>query len=124
MKLSPVDLAVARAVNLETCSKQAYLMSRNNLIPSRVERRGNDGTRSPVTLLASIQLANGEKLPCVIRDLSSTGAKLAVSRRYELPTEFNLFVRGRETQFPVRRMWQRGDHVGVKLIISMDDQLP
>lgn len=66
--------------------------------------------------LASIRLDNGEEIPCVIRDLSVSGAKLAVSARYALPAHFSIIVQGRDRAFPVRRVWRRGDLVGVTLI--------
>ena len=55
--------------------------------------------------LAVIQLDDGEEIPCVLRDLSPRGAKLAVSRRYRLPEHFVLIVHGREPPFRVRRAW-------------------
>ncbi|WP_442919052.1 PilZ domain-containing protein [Methylobacterium sp. XJLW] len=72
--------------------------------------------------LATIRFDDGEEIPCVLRDLSPTGAKLAVSRRYRLPASFYLIVHGREIAFPVRRAWQRGDLAGVMLAVKMAEQ--
>ena len=72
--------------------------------------------------LATIRLDDGEEIPCVLRDLSLTGAKLAVSRRYRLPAVFCLVVHGREVAFPVQRAWQRGDFAGVMLVTPSHEQ--
>ena len=69
--------------------------------------------------LATIRLSNGDEIPCVVRDLSATGAKLAVSQRYRLPATFALVVHGRKTAFQVRRVWQRGDFAGVALVADV-----
>lgn len=91
------------------------LVVNNSASHTPAVNRRDGGDRIPTMRLATIRLDNGEEIPCVLRDLSRTGAKLAVSRRYRLPMNFNLIVHGREAPFPVRRAWQRGDYVGVML---------
>lgn len=85
-------------------------------VPTEQDRRAG-GDRHPTLRLATIILANGEQIPCVIRDLSVTGAKLAVARRYRVPERFHLRVLGHDA-FAVERAWQRGDHVGVRLTVK------
>lgn len=85
--------------------------------PSSKERRAG-GDRRAATRFATIILEDGERVPCVIRDLSATGAKLGVARRYRLPERFLLQVKGRAPAFPVQRVWQRGDHAGVQLDVK------
>ena len=82
--------------------------------------RREGGDRIETMRLATIRLDDGEEIPCVLRDLSLTGAKLAVSRRYRLPASFSLVVHGREVVFPVRRAWQRGDYAGVTLVAAVE----
>ncbi|MFK5597947.1 PilZ domain-containing protein [Methylobacterium sp. HMF5984] len=66
--------------------------------------------------LAHITLSDGEVIHCVIRDLSVSGAKLAVARRYALPEHFDLNISGSDLPFPMRRVWRRGDFAGVMLV--------
>ena len=86
-------------------------------VPFDQERRAG-GDRHAAMRLATIILDTGEQIPCVIRDLSVTGAKLGVARRYRLPESFLLLVQGHEPAFPVRRAWQRGDQAGVRLNVK------
>lgn len=85
--------------------------------PINKDRRAG-GDRRATTRFATIILENGERIPCVIRDLSATGAKLGVARRFQLPERFLLQVKGREPAFPVQRAWQRGDHAGVQVAVG------
>jgi hypothetical protein len=56
------------------------------------------------------------KAHCVIRDLSATGAKLAVSRRLKLPQEFDLYlVQAKSTRRVIVR-WREGDFAGVEFL--------
>ena len=100
------DLSSPRPVCLVTNSSTSH---------TPVINRRDRGDRITTMRLATIRLDDGEEIPCVLRDLSQTGAKLAVSRRYRLPATFYLVVHGREVAFPVRRAWQRGDFAGVML---------
>jgi hypothetical protein len=51
---------------------------------------------------------------CVIRDLSSTGAKLGISRRVPLPPEFSVALLRTKTIRRVLLRWRRGDFAGVE----------
>ncbi len=51
---------------------------------------------------------------CVIRDLSSTGAKLGISRRVQLPPEFRVALLKTKTMRRVSLKWRRGDFAGVE----------
>ena len=82
--------------------------------PSNADAR--EGGDSIETMrLAIIRLEDGEEIPCVVRELSLTGAKLSVSHRYRLPESFDLLVRGRRGAFPVQCTWQRGNFACVVL---------
>lgn len=81
--------------------------------PPEVERRGPERRR--VLIPAIIACDEGAQYRCVVRDISETGAKLGVSRRYRLPERFRIITSGRTDGFPVRRAWQRGDYAGVML---------
>ncbi|WP_165937755.1 PilZ domain-containing protein [Methylobacterium segetis] len=68
--------------------------------------------------MATIVLEDGEQIPCVIRDMSVSGAKLSVARRFRLPEYFDLMVAGRDLTCRVRRAWRRGDFAGVSLLAA------
>ena len=76
-------------------------------------RRDND--RRGVMIPATITCPDGLEIPCILRDMSESGAKLSISQRHRLPEAFTLRVPGREHTYPVRRMWQRGDFAGIAL---------
>ena len=54
------------------------------------------------------------RTPCVIRDLSSTGAKLGIPRQVQLPTEFKVTLLKTSTTRRVLLKWRRGDFAGVE----------
>ncbi|KAB1069491.1 PilZ domain-containing protein [Methylobacterium planeticum] len=82
---------------------------------TRPEKR-KGGDRHTTMKLATILLEDGEQIPCVLRDMSVSGAKLGVARRHVLPESFALNFPGRDLTCRVRRAWRRGDFVGVTLL--------
>jgi PilZ domain len=61
-----------------------------------------------------IVITTETKVNCVIRDLSRTGAKLGISRRVKLPSEFTVALLRTKTMRRVVLRWRRGDFVGVE----------
>jgi hypothetical protein len=61
-----------------------------------------------------VVLAPDVSANCVIRDLSSTGAKLGISRRVKLPPKFKVALLKTNTMRNVVLKWRRGDFVGVE----------
>jgi hypothetical protein len=51
---------------------------------------------------------------CIIRDLSSTGAKLGVSGKVNLPAAFDLWLVKTRSRRRVLLRWRRGDFAGVE----------
>ncbi|GLS43224.1 PilZ domain-containing protein [Methylobacterium brachythecii] len=51
---------------------------------------------------------------CLLRDLSSGGARLRVSGAVPLPERFDLVVDRHETTQLVELVWRRGDEAGVR----------
>ncbi|MBA9071686.1 hypothetical protein FHR71_005472 [Methylobacterium sp. RAS18] len=72
--------------------------------------------RTPTMQLARVILPCGKRLICVIRDVSPKGAKINISRRYQLAEAFRLELFNSNKKFIVECAWRRGDYVGVKLI--------
>jgi hypothetical protein len=51
---------------------------------------------------------------CIIRDISSTGAKLGVSKKIKLPAAFDLWLVKTRSRRRVLLRWRRGDFAGVE----------
>ncbi|MER2194483.1 PilZ domain-containing protein [Methylobacterium brachiatum] len=88
-------------------------------VGATVNRR--DGERRDVLIPATIQYPDGDSVPCIVRDMSPTGAMLSVSRRHRLPLTFTLAVPGHDTSYPVRRVWQRADAAAIVLDLPGGD---
>jgi hypothetical protein len=55
--------------------------------------------------------------PCVVRDLSSTGAKITVDDPNVLPAKLRLaFARDARTGRNCEVVWRRGNSVGIKFV--------
>ena len=55
--------------------------------------------------------------PCVVRDLSSSGAKLTIDDPNTLPAKLRLaFSRDARTGRPCEVVWRRGNTVGIKFV--------
>ena len=76
------------------------------------EKRSSPRMRS---FLKGRVLFNGGQtsLECLIRDISSTGARLELSASITLPDRFDLYLPHRETTSKVHIQWRRGSQVGV-----------
>jgi len=51
---------------------------------------------------------------CVIRDLSSSGARIAVDGQFNAPQFFELLIADTGKRHPVEKRWQRGNEFGLK----------
>jgi hypothetical protein len=56
---------------------------------------------------------------CIIRDLSSTGAKLGISGKVKLPAAFDLWLLKTRSKRRVVLRWRRGDFAGVEFCQRM-----
>jgi hypothetical protein len=65
-----------------------------------------------------VVMAPDTQANCVIRDLSSTGAKLGISRRVKLPAQFKVALLSTKTVRSVVLKWRRGDFAGVEFCRS------
>jgi hypothetical protein len=55
----------------------------------------------------------GDKIPCTIRDLSTTGAALEISNPIGVPEQFTLIVPEDGLTLPCRVVWRRDFRIGV-----------
>jgi PilZ domain len=77
----------------------------------QAERRAAPRESGPFAAVA--RLYSGQSQPCVVVNLSDTGAKLALSRNGVLPKEFELTIPARNASWRVRVVWQKNRELGV-----------
>ena len=78
--------------------------------------RNKRGAPRVEVLGPALILAPDVRADCVIRDLSSTGARIAISWRIKLPQQFDvLLLKTNSTRRCIMR-WRRGDFVGVEFV--------
>jgi len=81
--------------------------------PARTVPRREE--RSPTNWIATIRLRDGTEIPCTVKDVSKSGAKIGVASAQVLPEVFMLRIIGRDFLCLVRMAWRRGDYVGVRI---------
>jgi hypothetical protein len=52
-------------------------------------------------------------MDCLVRDLSSTGARLALSETTTLPENFELYIPQKERTYRATLCWRRADGIGI-----------
>lgn len=77
--------------------------------PSFAERP----TRNETNWIGMIRTPEGIKIPCTVKDVSKTGAKIGVPASYTLPDSFMLKVVGMDFICRVKLAWRRGHFAGV-----------
>jgi hypothetical protein len=55
----------------------------------------------------------GDKYPCIVRDISSTGAALDFSELIRIPDEFTLILPDGKLKLPCRVVWRKAYRLGV-----------
>ncbi|TXM69307.1 PilZ domain-containing protein [Methylobacterium sp. WL69] len=79
------------------------------------------GRRHRVMQQGRIVLGPDTLLPCVVRDLSSAGAKIVLARPVRLPDAFDLVIAAHDLRtVAVRLRWQRGEVAGVRFATADD----
>lgn len=85
------------------------------------ERRAATRVRS--LLKGQIRFNHGmANLDCLVRNISGTGARLAISELVTLPEEFELHIPQREQTFAARLRWRRADEVGCSFDVGSLDK--
>jgi hypothetical protein len=82
--------------------------------PSENEQRAEP--RIAVPIRAAIQLRSGAELACTIRDLSPSGARIAIARTDKLPARFFLRIAGAPRPREVVLRWQEAGEAGVQFV--------
>ena len=79
----------------------------------------NEQRRAPrrnISSAGTIELDSGEHIPCMVRNLSDTGAGLEVSIRLSLPLEFHLSIELDHSRRYCAVVWCRETLVGVVFV--------
>lgn len=71
--------------------------------------------RRETNWIAVIQLTDGTEIPCTLKDVSKSGAKLGVPGSCPLPETFRFRVIGRDFVCSAKLAWRRGDYAGVAI---------
>ncbi len=71
--------------------------------------------RNPTNWIATIRLLDGTEIPCNVKDVSKSGAKVGVPASQALPPVFMLRIIGRDFLCLVRLAWRRGNYAGVRI---------
>lgn len=97
------------------CENEAFQVtdSREEQEPAQHVSRRED--RSPTNWIATIRLRDGTEIPCNVKDVSKSGAKIGVPANQVLPPVFMLRIIGRDFLCLVKLAWRRGDYAGVRI---------
>lgn len=60
-------------------------------------------------------------LPCMIRDVSETGARIAFTDKVSVPDTIELYIPQREQTLRAKVCWRRGDEVGLAFNVPVQD---
>lgn len=71
--------------------------------------------RKTTNWIAAIRLWDGTEIPCNVKDVSKSGARLGVPAYQELPDTFMLRIIGRDFLCLVKLVWRRGDYTSVSI---------
>ena len=71
--------------------------------------------RKETNWIAKIRLFDGREIATSVKDISASGARLAVPEGMDLPERFMFRVIGHDFVCAVKVAWRRGSHVGVQI---------
>jgi hypothetical protein len=74
---------------------------------------GERAPRNETNWIGLIRTFEGVEIPCTVKDVSKTGAKIGVPASYDLPESFMLKVVGKNFVCRVRLAWRRGHFAGL-----------
>jgi hypothetical protein len=78
------------------------------------ERRGE--RRQLVLKEGRVMLTDFVWVDCLVRDLSSTGARIEFERPIRLPAEFRLCIVSADLTIPATPVWQRRLEAGIRFV--------
>jgi len=105
-------LAVPRQKPLVELSQGPLLGNNDNTPPPVAERRPKG--RKRVLLTGIVAYGNGaHSFHCTFRNLSETGARLAVGSNAQFPSDFYLINIRDRVAYEAKLVWNRGTEIGV-----------
>ncbi|WP_236843030.1 PilZ domain-containing protein [Bradyrhizobium icense] len=108
--MSRHEAAQARSIFWKILTVQCYQGGISKWIIAMVETR--IAPRVRVMKPAKIDYG-GDKYPCIVRDISSTGAALDFSELIRIPNEFTLILPDDKLRLPCRVVWRKEYRLGV-----------
>jgi len=63
---------------------------------------------------AKIMLDDGNRIECIVRDISTKGARLELTAPTKTPDQFVLFIRGQNQRFHCNVVWRNENVMGVR----------
>ena len=66
--------------------------------------------------LAKIYPNSGRAVECIVRDLSTRGARLEVAVPEQVPEFFFLIIQGMSDRFQCHAVWKNGNMIGVEYL--------
>ncbi|MEM7069160.1 MAG: PilZ domain-containing protein [Pseudomonadota bacterium] len=82
-----------------------------------LDRRGYP--RKKTNRLATISIKNSYVCRCVIKDISLTGAKLAVPEHSWIPDNFKMICPDGEYSLEAAKIWSKNGFIGVKFKLEL-----
>ncbi|WP_156375614.1 PilZ domain-containing protein [Methylobacterium sp. Leaf125] len=71
--------------------------------------------RADTNWIAIIRTLDGVEIPCTVKDVSKTGARIGVPASCPLPDTFMLKIVGKDIICRVSLAWRKGNFVGVHI---------
>lgn len=78
------------------------------------------------TFLTAYAVVGGSQgaLPCLVRDLSQSGARIMMAGAERLPARFELHINGRAHMLRVDTVWRTATQAGVRLLEKVPAPAP
>ncbi|KMO40613.1 hypothetical protein VP06_02610 [Methylobacterium aquaticum] len=70
---------------------------------------------------ATVILPDYGRIPCVVRDLSATGAKINLSRRHMLPDRIWIVIPQMDVTRRAKLVWRNGEFAGIAFDRQLDE---
>jgi len=91
-----------------------------NVPEEAADRRANDRVRS--FLRAQIIFNNRmTSIECIIKNISATGARVALDESLAVPTEFDIYIPQRGRSHRAKMIWRDKDSIGVDFLDEPQD---
>jgi hypothetical protein len=95
------------------------------MVPATALDNRRQARRFPSHHPAKIMLGPEAMISCMVKDISTGGARIAVKRHMDLPETFELYIAAHDLQVRRARVcWRHGDFAGVAFSAEEADMTP